>query len=139
MDQNLQSLLESLKSSHLKVTEARIAILRAMLKNHGPFAAEELHKHVTKKVCDLATVYRFLTALEEAGLVQRCEFGDGISRYELWKKEEHHHHHVICRKCKQVEVLDDCELQDLNQFAEKRGFINVAHSLEFFGICPACK
>jgi Fur family ferric uptake transcriptional regulator len=136
----LTAAIDDLKKSKLRVTEPRKAILQTLLENHGPFSAEEIHKKFIKKICDLATVYRSLSSLEAAGLVKRCEFGDGTARYE-WSENnlEHHHHHVICTECKRVEVLDDCELLDIDRFASKRGFTGVHHSLEFFGVCPGCK
>lgn len=138
-DLHLEKLLEELKKSHLRVTEPRIAILRVLLEEHGPFTAEEIHKCIPKKMCDLATIYRTLASLEKTGIIRRCEFGDGSARYELSEHENHHHHHVICKVCKAVEVLDDCELNELAQYAQKRGFTEVTHSLEFFGVCPNCQ
>lgn len=135
----LDSVLEKLRKSHLRVTEPRKAILRCLTQNHGPFSAEDMHKRITRKVCDLATVYRILTSLESVGVIRRCEFGDGIARYELTQPEDHHHHHVICTQCKKVEPLDDCELDEIDRIARRRGFADVSHSLEFFGLCPACK
>jgi Fur family ferric uptake transcriptional regulator len=135
----LHDLLEGLRRSQLRVTEPRIAILRALMDGHGPFTIEEIHLRVTKKICDLATIYRSTTSLEKVGLIRRCEFGDGTARFELAHRADHHHHHVICKICRKVEVLDDCELQEMDRFAKKRGFTEISHSLEFFGICPSCK
>lgn len=135
---HLNRLIESLRKSSLRVTEPRIAIFKAFSERHGPFTVEEIHKHVTKKTCDLATIYRTLASLEKTGLIKRCEFGDRIARYELSEHEDHHHH-VICKLCKKVEVLDDCELKEIDSFAKKRGFIEITHTLEFFGICPDCR
>jgi len=136
---DLKSALEELKRARFRITEPRVAILQALIANHGPFTVEEIHKLVTKRVCDLVTIYRCLASIEKAGLIKRCEFGDGTARYELCEKKNHHHHHVICKSCKKIETLDDCELQEIDRFARKRGFAQVSHSLEFFGLCPACK
>ena len=138
-DLTLSSVLDDLRKSHLRITEPRKAILLALLEHHGPFTAEELHKRFTKKICDLATIYRCVSSLVEAGIIKRCEFGDRSARYELSERNRHHHHHVICTECKKIEVLDDCELDEIDRFARKRGFSGVSHSLEFFGVCPACK
>lgn len=135
---HLNRLLDNLRKSQLRVTESRVAILQALLEKHGPFTVEELHKSITKKVCDLATIYRSLGSLEKTGLIRRCEFGDGTARYELSEHENNHHHHVICRECKKIDVLDDCELQAIDRFAKKRGFTGITHSLEFFGVCSDC-
>ena len=133
----LDSLLSRVRHAGLKITTPRRVILKALVENHGPFTAEELHALLPKKGCDLVTVYRCLASLEETGLIRRCEFGDGSARYELAVTDDHHHH-VICRKCKRIEVLDDCELDEIDRFAERRGFSKVSHSLEFFGLCPRC-
>jgi Fur family ferric uptake transcriptional regulator len=134
------SILEDIRRSQLRITEPRKAIVQALLRDHGPFTAEEIHHHISKKVCDLATIYRSLNSLEEAGFVKRCEFGDGSARYELADRSgDHHHHHIICKGCKKIEVLEDCELEEIDRFAKKRGFSDISHSLEFFGTCPQCR
>jgi Fur family ferric uptake transcriptional regulator len=138
--EKLSELLEGMRRAQLRVTEPRKAILQILLGDHGPFTAEEIFQQIPKRVCDLATIYRSLNSLEEVGFVRRCEFGDGSARYEMGElKDEHHHHHVICRKCKRIEVLDDCELKEIDRFAKKLGYSGISHSLEFFGFCPKCK
>jgi Fur family ferric uptake transcriptional regulator len=138
-ERTLEDVLGDLKKSRLKLTEPRKAILFALFDNHGPFTAEEIHKIITKKVCDLATIYRCLASLEEVGILRRVEFGDDSSRYELTEADDSHHHHLICKECKRIEIVDDPDLEKIDSFAKKRGFSNVSHTLEFFGICPECK
>ncbi len=135
----LNHLLAELKQSKLRVTESRVAILEALVDHHGPFTIEEIHSQFTAKSCDLATVYRSMASLEKTGMVRRCEFGDGTARFELSERESHHHHHVICKRCRRVDVLDDCELKEIDRIAQKRGFAEISHSLEFFGVCPNCQ
>lgn len=137
-EEKLDVALDDLKKSSLKLTPPRKAILIALTKNHGPFTVEQIHKLVTKKVCDLATVYRCVGSLAEATILRRVEFGDGTSRYELAQPGEAHHHHVICTECKKVEIVDDPDLEEIDRFAKKRGFSNISHTLEFFGTCPQC-
>lgn len=129
-----------MKKANLRVTDSRKALLEALMGRHGPFTVEEIHSKFIKKSCDLATIYRSLASLEKAGMIRRCEFGDGTARFELSESENHHHHHhVICKKCRRVVVLDDCELEEIDRIAQKRGFTEISHSLEFFGICPDCQ
>ena len=137
----LERLVQELRNNKLKLTPPRKLILETLMINHGPFSAEELQKKYIKKKCDLVTVYRTLTSLEEAHIIRRCEFGDGIARYELVDlHDEHHHHHLICRSCKKVEVIDACELEKtVNALAKKMGFTDISHLLEFFGLCPNCQ
>jgi Fur family ferric uptake transcriptional regulator len=135
---DFELILDQLKESGLKLTEPRKIILLALSENHGPFTAEEVHKLISKKVCDQATVYRSLTSLEEVGILRRCEFGDGLARFEL-SEDGQHHHHIICNECKRVEIIDEDEIEEIDRFARKRGFSNISHILEFFGTCPQCK
>jgi Fur family ferric uptake transcriptional regulator len=135
---SLNEKFDELKKNGLRLTEPRKAILQALTESHGPFTAEEVHKLITKRVCDQATVYRTLTSLEQIGILRRCEFGDGTARFEL-AEPGHHHHHIICNTCKRVEIIDDGEIEEIDRFARKRGFSNISHILEFFGTCPQCK
>jgi Fe2+ or Zn2+ uptake regulation protein len=135
---NNEDIIVALKKNGLKLTEPRKAILLALSKSHGPFTAEEVHKLITKKVCDQATVYRTLTRLVDIGLLRRCEFGDGMARFEI-ADSDHHHHHLVCNQCRRVEIIDDEEIEEIDRFARKRGFSNISHILEFFGTCPQCK
>ena len=137
----LQNLYDELKKNKLKLTTPRKLIVEALFENHGPFGAEDLHEKYLKTECDLATVYRTLASLEQAKVINRCDFGDGVARYELLDLESpHHHHHLICTGCKKVEVIDHCEIEpSVERFAKKRGFKEISHRLEFFGLCPKCQ
>jgi Fur family ferric uptake transcriptional regulator len=137
----LEELFEALRKNDLKLTLSRKAILSALLKNHGPFSAEDLHAKFLKKTCDLATVYRTLTSLEEVKMIRRCEFGDGVARFELTgPNQSHHHHHLVCTDCKKIEVIDLSDMEEsIDLVARKKGFKEVSHILEFFGTCPDCQ
>ncbi len=136
--QKMDDLLAALRTARLRVTEPRIAILALLAEKHGPFTVEEIHQKLTK-ICDLATVYRSFISLEKARLIQRCEFGDGTSRYELAEEKDHHHHHIVCRKCKKIEPLDSCSFAEVNRLADDTGYSDISHFLEFFGVCRICK
>jgi len=137
----LNEFLNQLKIAKMRVTAPRVSVLQTFLSGHGPFTVEEVFERVIagQVSCDLATIYRILGSFEKIGVLRRCDFGDGNARFELSEKDDHHHHHVICRVCRRVEVLEDCELPELNRFAGKSGFVEISHSLEFFGVCPSCK
>ena len=83
------------------------------------------------------TTYRTLTSLEEAGLARRCDFGDSCYRYE-YNAGEHHHHHIVCRRCRKVETVDLCVADVLERVAKQRGYSDISHTLEVFGVCSEC-
>lgn len=134
----LEAALQTMRDHQHRVTAPRRAILSILTSEHGPFTADELHQRMDKGVCDLVTVYRSLAALEEINLLRRCDFGDGIYRYEF-NTGEHHHHHVVCRSCHSVRTLDLCVADGLERMARQLGYKNVTHTLEIFGICTDCQ
>lgn len=124
----------------LSLTQARLKLLTVLVGEHGPFSLEELHKKVKDNGFDFTTVYRCLTTFENHGLVRRCDFGDGVSRFE-YEDKKGHHHHLVCRSCKLVTPLDSCAIPGITQMEEnlkRKGFKDIKHSLEFFGLCKSC-
>jgi Fur family ferric uptake transcriptional regulator len=134
---SIDSALAILRTHGLRVTEPRKAILQTLLNEHGPYSADEIHKRLGHSGCDVVTVYRSLQAMEEIGTLRRCDFGDGVYRYEF-NHGEHHHHHIICRSCRSVETIDVCVADSLERIARLKGYQKVTHTLEVFGICLNC-
>lgn len=135
-----------LKSAGLKITDQRKRILTFLLENHGPFTVEEMAQGLKSAGFDLATIYRNMTAFEEAKLVQKVHFGDGTIRWEIHQhacEEEHthsgHHHHILCTVCKKILPLDICLSSDTLAQVAKLGYGDLKHNLEFSGICPQCR
>lgn len=137
-EDQLGSAIDRLRENRLRVTEPRRAILGLMIGEHGPFSIDEIHRRLPEGRCDVVTVYRSVAAMEEAGLVRRCEFGDGVSRYEF-DPGDHHHHHLICRRCNRVETLDLCVADTPERLAREKGYTHVSHVMEIFGVCPDCQ
>jgi Fur family ferric uptake transcriptional regulator len=136
---SFEDALEALKESGLKRTRPRELVLQHLVENHGPFSSKDVHQALARREFDAVTTYRVLAAFEEAGLVRRCDFGDGIARFEYSdRNEHHHHHHVVCVECRKVEMLDDCQLTWLESKVKALGYSNVRHVLEFRGRCKAC-
>jgi Fur family transcriptional regulator, ferric uptake regulator len=141
--EQLEKALKLLRESQLKVTDARKAIIQILANEHGPFTTEEVYqrlkKILRKENCDLVTVYRCLASFEKIGLVSRCDFRDGNARFELNLSKDHHHHHIICKVCKKVELLNICLIDALERLVREKGYSEVSHALEFFGVCGTCQ
>jgi Fur family ferric uptake transcriptional regulator len=81
----------------------------------------------------IATVYRTVRLFEEAGILDKHDFGDGRARYEP-APEAHHDHLIDVETGKVIEFVDP-ELEALQrQIAEKLGFRLVDHRMELFGV-----
>jgi Fur family ferric uptake transcriptional regulator len=135
---DIRKALDTLKGTGLKCTKPRETLLRFLMANHGPFSAKELHVALKAKGLDAVTTYRCLAAFEKARLVTRCDFGDGIARYEFSEGPEHHHHHVICVDCRKVEKLELCDVVRFENVVKGLGYSKIRHVLEFTGVCREC-
>lgn len=138
---DLCELTGQLRQCSRKITGPRQAILALLRKNPQPLTNKQIHAELPCGMCDLATIYRSMHLLEEMGMVQRHDFGDGVVRYELAAADgADHHHHLICTECRTVVEVDDCFPKEWeNQIAQRNGFAQVTHRLEFFGLCPSCQ
>lgn len=126
-----------LNSRSQKITAPRLEILSTLKSNHDPLTMSEIHCKLKNKKIDLATVYRTINLFAELGIVNEIDFKDEFKRYEL-VYYRHHHHHVVCKKCKRVEDVETCVVEELEKLLNKKGYTDISHSLEFFGVCEKC-
>ncbi len=85
----------------------------------------------------LATVYRTLQAMVEAGTVDVLRTDDGEAVYRACST--HHHHHLVCRSCgRTVEVEGPAVETWADRVAGDHGFSDVTHTIEIFGTCADC-
>jgi Fur family ferric uptake transcriptional regulator len=127
-----------LKSAGLRITQPRVAILEALIHRNAPASIEQLHRDLASDACDLVTVYRCLAAFEELGLVRRCFFHNGAGLYEI-NLDDSHHYHIVCKSCGKVERIDAALTDATERLLRERGYDQVTHLVEFFGVCPDCR
>ncbi|WP_201534810.1 ferric iron uptake transcriptional regulator [Psychrobacter ciconiae] len=128
---------QDLRKAGLKVTLPRIKILELLerAENHH-MSAEEVYKTLIEQGEDvgLATVYRVLTQFEQVGIVQRHNFENNLSVFELNTGE--HHDHLVCDACgKIVEFHNEIIEKEQEKAAKEHGFKLTGHSLVLYGIC----
>ena len=119
----------------LRITEQRRVIARVLSDSHDHPDVEKLHERAAAidPGISIATVYRTVRLFEEAGILERHEFGDGRSRYEA-ASETHHDHLIDVETGKVIEFVDE-ELELLQKrIAEKLGFRLVDHRMELYGV-----
>ena len=73
-------------------------------------------------------------------IVDKINFGDGVSRYDLRQEgAKHFHHHLVCIECGAVDEIQEDLLEDVEAIVEKRwNFMIKDHRLTFHGICWRC-
>ncbi|WP_417783350.1 Fur family transcriptional regulator [Terasakiella pusilla] len=119
----------------MKMTGQRRVIAKVLSDSQDHPDVEEVYKRsseVDPKI-SIATVYRTVRLFEEAGIVERLDFGDGRARYE--EASEDHHDHLIDVQTGKVYEFHDEEIEELQRkIAEKLGFKLVDHRMELFGV-----
>lgn len=143
MEQRIERIKNKLHAKSYKLTPQREATLRVLLEHEaGHLSAEEIFLLVKEKAPEigLATVYRTLELLSELEIVDKINFGDGVSRFDLRKEgAKHFHHHLVCTECGSVEEIIDDLLKDVQKVIESNwGFQVENHRLTFHGVCKQC-
>lgn len=128
---------QDLRRAGLKVTLPRLKILE-LLENadRHHMSAEDVYKALIDQGEDvgLATVYRVLTQFEQAGIVERHNFENNLSVFEMAKDE--HHDHLVCDQCGKIIEFHNEEIEHLQEkVAKELGFTLSGHSLVMYGIC----
>ena len=90
-----ETLIERSAKKGLRMTGQRVVIADILEEAQDHPDVEELHARAVARDASIsiATVYRTVKLFEEAGLLERLEFGDGRARYE--DAERDHHDHLI--------------------------------------------
>lgn len=123
-----------LKKAGLKVTLPRLKVLEVLEKAEPHhMSAEGVYKQLmeTDESVGLATVYRVLTQFETAGIVERHNFDDGHSVYEL-ADETHHDHMVDIESGAVIEFVNERIEALQHEIAEEHGFELVDHELVLY-------
>ena len=119
----------------LRITEQRRIIARVISDSEDHPDVETLYERASMvdSGISIATVYRTVRLFEEAGILDRHDFGDGRSRYEA-APEAHHDHLIDVETGKVIEFVDP-ELEALQKvIAERLGFRLVDHRMELYGV-----
>ncbi len=120
-------------------TRQRSAV-RSVLEPGGGFrSAQQLHAQLREEgdAVGLATVYRTLQALADAGEIDVLRRPDGESVYRQCSTG--HHHHLVCRGCGfTVEIEGPTVESWASRTAQSHGFAEIEHTLEIFGTCATC-
>jgi Fur family ferric uptake transcriptional regulator len=127
-----------LAKNKLKQTKQRKIILEVFMEAESAHMdAETVHGVLsrTSKNIGLATVYRSLNLLKDAGILEQHTFADGRAVFEL-SHPESHHDHLVCVDCGTIEEFENDEIERLqHEVAQKLGFELTSHRLELFGKC----
>ena len=119
----------------MKMTEQRRVIAEVLSDSEDHPDVEQVYARSVEidPRISIATVYRTVRLFEEAGLLDRLDFGDGRARYE--QTSDDHHDHLIDVKSGEIIEFHDEEVESLQlQVARRLGYKLVGHRMELFGV-----
>lgn len=120
----------------MKMTDQRRVIARVLSEATDHPDVEEVYRRASEidPRISIATVYRTLRLFDIANIIDRLDFGDGRSRYEV-ADEVGHHHHLIDMKSGKVLEFENAELESIKKrIARELGFELVGDRLELYGV-----
>jgi Fur family ferric uptake transcriptional regulator len=129
------TIIERCEANGLRMTEQRRVIARVLEESDDHPDVEQLYARASAvdSGISIATVYRTVKLFEEAGILDRLEFGDGRARYE--DAERDHHDHLIDMNSGEVIEFVDPEIEVLQEkIAAKLGYELRGHRMELFGV-----
>jgi len=135
--------IERFRKKGYKITPQRQEILKVFIGSGDghPLSAEEIYRKVVERYPNIGidTIYRNLGVLLELEIINKLNFREGKSLYEL--NSGKHHHHLVCLKCGLTEQIDYCPFGELEleKIQEEKNFEIKKHSFELFGYCKLCR
>jgi Fur family ferric uptake transcriptional regulator len=135
-----QQLAEEMRTRGFRVTPQRAVILETVAHMQGHIAVQEVFEHAGDRLpgLNIATVYRTLETMEEAGLVDKLIVSSGTDRYSL-RDSTHPHGHLVCECCGAIVELGPEVLQEVAQTVEEATGHQIDHAhLTLPGMCQAC-
>lgn len=130
-----ETIISRCEAMGLRMTDQRRTIGAVLQESADHPDVEELYARASARDSriSIATVYRTVKLFEEAGILEKHEFGDGRARYE--DAERHHHDHLIDMNSGQVIEFCDPDIEALQEkIAQKLGYRLKGHKLELYGV-----
>lgn len=136
-----QRLSEKMRARGYRVTAQRTIILETIAHMGGHLSAQEVFEQASARLpgLNLATVYRTVETLHEAGLVDMLDTQSEPMRFAL-RDPENPHGHLICTRCGCVMDLDaDLIRKMADTVSSQTRFQIDHHHLTLEGICQDCQ
>lgn len=129
------TIISRCEAKGLRITGQRRTIAQVLQQSEDHPDVEELYARASARDAgiSIATVYRTVKLFEEAGILDKLEFGDGRARYEDATRD--HHDHLIDMNSGEVIEFVDPEIEALQEkIAQKLGYELRGHRLELYGV-----
>ena len=131
---SLKTISERCRNAGIRMTGQRRLIIKVLENSKDHPDVETLFERSNKidNKVSIATVYRTVKLLQNAGILEKLEFNDGRSRFEDAVRK-HHDHLIDLDTGKVIEFIDE-EIEHIQKkIATKLGYDLVGHKLELYG------
>ncbi len=135
----MQRQAERLRRVGLRVTAPRLAILRALERDHSHPTPEQIYETLRRDYpsLSLSTVYETLEAFIRTGLCRRVHGASGRLRVDGTAQD---HDHAVCRECGKIFDVSREFLPLPPPPAQLPNGLQVTGvRVEYEVICPACR
>ena len=132
---SVENFIDQCRAQGLRLTGQRRVIAQVMVEGDGHPNAEQIHAIAARQFdrLSLATVYRTLRLLCDAGMVIEHAFPDGRCHFELASRP--HHDHLIDEETGAIVEFCDPEIELLQEaIARRLGYRLTGHRLELYGV-----
>ena len=134
---------ELLRAHGLRRTAPRIAVLATLQPVDGHLSVAEIHQRLIDSEVgdappDMATVYRTVTTLVEAGVLHALTVEGGVTTYGV---AEDPHHHAVCTRCGTIIEVPAQRLSSALEHAIEGSSFTLSDraGLTLHGLCPRCQ
>ena len=130
----LETISDRCKKVGIRLTGQRLLIIKVIEDSKDHPDVETLFERANKidNKVSIATVYRTVKTLKNAGILEKLEFKDGRSRFEDAVRK-HHDHLIDLDTGKVIEFIDE-EIEHIQRkIANKLGYELVGHKLQLYG------
>lgn len=130
-----------LRGANLRITGARLDILRALHDSPLPLSAQEILAQMERRgPADRVTVYRTLNSLVENKLAHKVDPGDRIWRYGLLAQDHRQHAHFVCDACGVIRCLEEATITvSVKGRASGDRFKITQQDVYLHGTCETCQ
>lgn len=129
----------ALQHAGLRVTRQRVTVLGSLAGRSDAVTAQDLYSEFRDagEGIGLSTVYRTLTSLADAGLLDTFQ-REGEQAFKLCG--DAHHHHLVCEACHRVVEIEANLVEEwVERVGRSHGFAVTGHRADVFGICDRCR
>ncbi|HET9960076.1 MAG TPA: Fur family transcriptional regulator [Polyangiaceae bacterium] len=143
IERALEQFRSIVRGRSLRASQVREQVARAALAQPGHFSVDDLCYELDDKGAKdahMATIYRAIPLLIEAGLIQPALMSQGEGqRYEVIFEKDHHDH-LVCTGCGRIVEFRSEALEALQRdIADRYEFLLDDHVLELLGRCKNCR